>query len=470
MAQGYIDRYGLTLTTNSSFAAQRYVEGMDLLLSYNLGLDRKFAEAVAADEGFALAHAALAVVYQLRGNLTEAKACAARAQSLAEGVSRRERQHVAIIATIMAGEGARALELIREHLQEFPRDALLLFQANMLLMYSGLKDRREQALALLESCCSAYGEDWWFLGSLSFVKHELDQFEESRRLSERSLQLYPRNANAAHNLAHVFHETVDLTGGLDFIQGWLADYEPEAPFYCHLTWHQAIFELSQGRYEQALALFDRGIRDNVMSRSALPDAAALLWRCKIYGYDKKPLPWEAARELVQRIAPKPGFAFNDAHTALVFAALEDEETTRMLLNSLRELAAQGNMMAGTVTLPLAEGISAFGQGDYEETIRQMEPLTDELIQLGGSHAQREIFEDTLLLAYMRSGHYDRAERLLQRRLSRRSWPRDLLWLGQVQNRIGDSAAARSTLKEARQYWGKADKAAPEMVFFSSYVK
>ncbi len=460
---GFKDRYGMALSTSSAVAAARYVEGIDLLLSYNLGLDLKLSEAIMADEGFAMAHAALAVIYQLRGDLPMAQASAARATALENGISRREQQHIKAIATIMRGDGPKALELIQEHLAEFPRDALLLFQANMLLMYSGQQDRRQQTLALLESVQSHYGEDWWFMGMLSFVYHELDRFEESRRFSERSLDFYPRNANAAHNLAHVFYETVDHTSGLDFLNKWLTDYERQAPFHCHLSWHIAMFEMAAGRYGRAMELFEEGIRGNAMSRSALPDAASLLWRCQLYGYNQVTLPWDAAREFAVRLASKPGFAFNDAHAALVHVAMDDSAALENLQSGLRELATQGHPVAGQVVLPLVKGLQAFGQRQYEEAIYFIEPIAPELVRIGGSHAQREIFEDTLLIAYLRSGHYAKAESLLRQRLFRREWARDYFWLASAQSGAGNNTAAQSSRHAALQRWPNADLDAPELV-------
>lgn len=458
------DRFGLSLTTNSTKAAQSYIEGIDLLLSYNLGLDLKFQEALHADENFALAHTALAVVYQLRGNLPEAQASIIRASDLTDGVTKREQQHVTIVATVINGQNRRALELIREHLTEFPQDALLLFQANSLLMYSGYKDRHQQALALLEPLQSKYGEDWWFLGLLSFVKHELGRFEESRRLSEHSLALYPRNANAVHNLAHVFYETVDLNGGVTFLDTWLTDYHPQAPFYCHLVWHKALFELSAGRYEQALALFDQGIRGNIMSRSALPDAASLLWRLYLYGYTKT-LPWDAASTIAVRLAPRPGFGFNDAHAAFVHAVTGNTDALKGLVDGWRVLAAQGQPIASPVVIPLIEGINAYASGDYAASVKLLEPVMSELVRLGGSHAQREVFEDTLVMAYIRAGHFQQAENLLRRRLDQREWARDFLWLNRVQTATGNLQAARANLQKGRQQWSAADPDAPEFTNF-----
>jgi len=84
-----------------------------------------------------------------------------------------------------------------------------------------------------------------------------------------------------------------------------------------------------------------------------------------------------------------------------------------------------------VILPLARGIDAFGQGAYDEAVGFIEPIADQLVRVGGSHAQFEVFEDTLLQAYLRSGRFEGAEALLRKRLARRSSARDVVWLEQA---------------------------------------
>jgi hypothetical protein len=433
------DRYGLRLTTGSPLAVEHYVAGLDLLLSYNLGPEYELRKALEADPEFALAYGVLAVIYQLQGRMDEARQYVQQAltQTSFRPVTRREQQHLEALNLVMTGEASRALTLIREHLAEFPRDALLLFAANSLLMFSGLFDRHAQSLALLESLETAYGEDWWFLGLKSFICHELDRFEESARLSERSLALNPRNANAVHNLSHVYLETAELSAGLDFLVGWLTAYPPEAIFYCHLSWHQALFELLAGHEQRALQLFETAIQGNLNSRSALPDGASLLWRLQLY-HHRQPsdLPWPAARELAERLAPQPGFAFNDAHAALVYAALKDQAAFKNLEAGLQELTAKGNAVAGEVVLPLARGLEAFGNQDYLKTIEFIEPIRPQIVRLGGSQAQREVFEDTLIVAYLKTGqpsYHARAADLLNQRLTRRQLSRDFAWLKQAQS-------------------------------------
>ncbi len=68
------DRYGNALATQSATAAQRYSDAVDRALAGNVGALEGFDAAIAADEGFALAHVAAARLRQLRGEGEAARA------------------------------------------------------------------------------------------------------------------------------------------------------------------------------------------------------------------------------------------------------------------------------------------------------------------------------------------------------------------------------------------------------------
>src|SRR6185436_5263495 len=228
MTMTITDRYDLPLSTSSSEAAERYQEGMDRLLSYGAGAEESFAAAAAADPGFALPHAGAALLALQQGDGPRARGAIARAEELVTRATRRECQHVGALSTLVAGDGARGLALIEEHVREFPRDALLVHQGSSTLGFGGRPDRQAFRLAFIEGLAPAYGDDWWFQSALSFTYHEVGRFEESRRLSERSLAQYPANANASHNIAHICYETLDATAGIAFLEDWLAGYDRRA--------------------------------------------------------------------------------------------------------------------------------------------------------------------------------------------------------------------------------------------------
>lgn len=432
------DRHGLALSTRSPVAVERYDQGLDLQLSLNAGGVEGLTSAVEADPEFALGHAGLAFAHWYRSDIPAAKASLRQARALAGSLETpRERQHLQIVGRFIGGEGAQTLPLMYEHLDAYPRDALIIHLATMTIAGSGRLTRPRDLYDMLTRLAPAWGDDWWFQGAYAFAHHELELLDEARRLAERSLEQQPRNAAGAHPLAHVFFESDDHAGGRGFLADWITAYDRAAPFFCHLSWHLALFELNQGNTRRVLELYDDAISPSVgAARTTLVDAASLLWRYQIFGCEpKQDLPWADVCTYVGKAAPTPGMAFLDAHAALAFVAMGDAEALAKLIGGLEELADAGRPLVAEVVLPLARGLAAFGQGGYDEAIRWLEPLDGQLVRVGGSHAQWEVFEDTLLQAYLRAGQFERAETLLRRRLARRSSARDVVWLEQAKTGI-----------------------------------
>ena len=462
------DRLGLPVSTSSGTAADHLQEGLDLLLSQNYGAEEEFQKAMEADEGLALAHAGQSWVDMMAGNASKAREGIARAQSLSAGISGREKSDIEAIDLWVNNKGIQSMGVIRDHLKEHPRDVLMLRLAQRLFMQgchsAGVPNFPDELFDLCQSVAKHCDDDWAFLGSYAFAHHETGRLDEAFRLANRSLDLYQSNAVACHSVTHVYFEQGDASSGGGFLGNWLEDFDRRASYNVHLSWHLALFELAMGRYNNALEIYETHIRPSVVARSAasLADSASLMWRLQLYGGTPPPKPWEEVRDQAAPAAGNPGPPFRDAHAALAFAAAGDREALEKTINSMQAEADQGNVLVGEMTLPMIRGIAAFAEGDYGETVRQMERPISELARIGGSHAQREVFEDTLLEAYIRAEQFDKAEDMLRERLNRRASIRDEFWLGRTQAGKGDAASAAGTLKEASASWTKNGGDSPEI--------
>ncbi len=467
------DRYGLPMSTGSVLAAECYVDGTDLLLSMVFGSEERYRKAIEADEGFALAHGALAYRLMYEGKMKEAKASALRARSLASGTSRWERRHVEAIALMIEGPGPRALTYIREHLAEYPRDVLLLTAAQDLLFYGcsggGSASFPQDMMALLKGVESSYGEDWAFLGLYAFAHHESGLLDDALRLAQHSLDLRPDNAHGSHSVAHVFFERSQNDEGNDFLDNWIQGYDRRSPYYGHLIWHLALFQLAQGHYRQVLHLYEEGIRPFVAVKdpSSLADGASLMWRWQLYSGAAPPTALQELGDLASSVSHGPGSAYRDVHAALAFCCTGDGDGLDRMIQRLRNQGSTGDALAAEVMVPLLQGLDAFVRGAYEQALEFMEPLfgaahLGQLVRIGGSHAQREVLEDTLIVAYLRTQRFDKVERLLRTRLKRRSSPRDLFWLAQAHEGSDRTEEARRSLAGVNLAWRDADPESPEM--------
>jgi tetratricopeptide (TPR) repeat protein len=436
------DRYGLPLTTASPAAVAAHADGVDRLLAAQVGAEVAFARAVEADPDFALARAELARALAVFGRMAEARDAIGHARAAAAGATPRERQHVEAIALALEGRSAEALAAVRAHVGECPRDAVvvsLAIGAFGLISFSGRATHDGELLAFLDGLAPHYaGDDWWFLFAHGWAHTEAGARARGRELMERAFALNARSAHATHGLAHCYFEAGDPAGGAGFVGSWLSGYDRGGPLHCHLAWHQALFELAEGRPERALAVHAAHMRAAVSQSpplNLLTDGASFLWRLRIYqeaeGRAASPVPWSEVAEVALRSFPRAGGHFADLHCAVAFAAAGDGAALENRLRELRDLEAGGRAPAGPVVRVLTEAVAAFARGDHARAADLMEPVAGEIVRVGGSHAQRELFEDTLLVAWLRSGRLGPARALLAERLARRPSARDTAWLARA---------------------------------------
>ncbi len=429
------DRFDLPVTSASAAAVADYVAAVDLLLSADIGADALLERAIAADPDFALAHIARARLLQLQTRMGEAREGAARARGLADHVSARERRHIEAIALTIGGNAPEALAMVRVHAAQYPRDALPLSLALGvfgLLGFSGRRDHHEAQLAFLEELAPHWPEDWWFLGYLGWAQIETGAVVAGTRLVERSLALNPRTAHGVHQRVHGYFEAGDAPGGADFVEHWLEGYERAGHLHCHLSWHLALFELARGNSERAKAIYVDSIRPSVAQSApmlSLADSASFLWRWRIY--DATPPLDEAWAEVAahaRRHFPRASLAFADLHAALAEAATGDDAGLRDRIAGLENLVRDGRLPPGGVAPALCAGAAALSRGDDRTAAQVLEAALADLPRIGGSHAQREVFEDSLIVAYLRLGQSAKADTLLRSRLARRPSARDEAWL------------------------------------------
>lgn len=435
------DAFGLPVTTGSDAALDLYQRGVTALLTANAGAEECQRQAIALDPGFALAEIALARHLHLHARPTDARAAADRARALAASLTPRERGHVEAVALAVHGQGARALEAVRTHIAEYPRDALPLSLAlgvYGLIAFSGRREHHEEQRALLEGLAPHWTggspEDGWFQGYLGWSLVETGEPARGADVVERALGLQPRNAHAAHARAHAHVELGQTEPGYAFLARWIGPYDRTAILHTHLNWHLALYELDLGRTEAALQRYAAAISPVTATAPPMPvlaDCASFLWRCELYGAGNGALPWAEVAALVGRVFPKAGFAFADLHAAMAAAASGDSAAVARRVGELEALAAQGKLPQGPIVPLLCRALDTYAQGDYAEAAHLLLHAQDALTRVAGSHAQREVFEDTLIAALLRAGESGRAREVLEQRLARRPRLQDQRWLSQI---------------------------------------
>src|SRR5207245_11750275 len=92
------------------------------------------------------------------------------------------------------------------------------------------------------------------------------------------------------------------------------------------------------------------------------------------------------------------------------AALEARE------GQIDELARSGQYPSGPLVPAVSRAFASFERGDFSAAIVALEPIAGELERIGGSRAQLDLVEFTLLQAYVSAHRLDDARWMLSGRL------------------------------------------------------
>jgi len=419
------DRYGLPISTSSETARDAYIAGCDGVLSAWHGDTEHLAHAVEADPGLAVAHAALARARFLMADVAGARQSAARARDLAATATSRERSHVDALCLSIEGKPVEALAATRAHLAEHPRDAMVAAPATGvfgLIGFSGRQGREPEQVEFLDALRPHLADDWWFQAVHAFALEEVGRLDEALALIERSMAENSRNAHGAHIKAHVLYELGEDRAALDYLEAWLPTYPREGLMHCHISWHVALFALMVGDSARAWQVYEAQVHPGGAWGPALnvaTDAPAFLWRAELAGHPRRAPLWAEVHTYAQKSFPKPGIAFVDVHRALASVAVGDSDGIAAVVSELEQRAASGRSPAGDVVPRLAAGLAAYGRGDWTAAIAALERALAETVRIGGSRAQRDLVENTLLAAYLKDGRAADARRLVAAHADRR---------------------------------------------------
>jgi uncharacterized NAD(P)/FAD-binding protein YdhS len=414
-----VDSYGLTLSASPD-AADLYNAAIGRLLRLQDGVEEGLAAAVAADVGFVQAYAALALLGHEWGTTAHWRASlrAAHRAAADRHLDDRESSFLDAVTTRLRTDEATGAAALLRHVRLFPRDALAVSVAVPTVAFGGLTSGSQTA-DLVESLGRSYGDDWWYAGQLAFVRQDQERWAEAEELSSYALSVEPASGHAVHARAHVHYETGDHAAGLAWLDEWIRTRGPEANHRSHFSWHAALHELMQDDVEAVRRRYARELSPSIVSGSrVVVDSGALLWRGRVTGAWTDDLPVAAVRaQAPAEWLTAPPTAFAAMHAAVLLAADGDAAG----LTGLAAHAAAGeDRVFRDVVAPLCTGLVQVVEERWNAASATLTSVVQTLEPLGGSRAQREVVEDTLVHALAMAGRTAEAADLLDRRLSRRT--------------------------------------------------
>ena len=274
---------------------------------------------------------------------------------------------------------------------------------------------------LLDGLASHYGDDWWFNSQHAFAMVETGQRDAARRKIESAMAQYPDNAHGVHIRAHVYYEDGEQDAARRYLKDWLPAYPREALLHCHISWHLALCELEAGNAAEAFRICTESISPDATCGpplNAMTDTISFLWRAELAGQPRDPDRWRVVHDFTRKMFPHAALAFVDTHATLAHAVASDAAAFEARLLEMANMAQAGRLPSGSVVPALSRGFAAYLRQDFSAAINAIEPVFNEHERIGGSRAQRDLVEFTLLKAYMNAGRPDDVHRLLRQRHSR----------------------------------------------------
>ncbi|MCW2787625.1 MAG: lycopene cyclase [Marmoricola sp.] len=432
------DPLGLPLSTTAE-AAATYNSGLERIMRLQDGGEDLIREAVLIDPGFALAHASLAMLGYEAGADTDVQLSLATAlEAVGRRGESREASFVGTVANRINGSRQLGSKSLMAHIANHPRDVLAVSAAVPTIAFSGVTDVQREAWDLVDGLAPSYGDHWWYISLLAFTRQDQGRFEEAGLLAESALSCEPSSGHAVHAQTHVMYESGQHEEGRVWLDHWVAESGRSASHRAHFSWHAALHELALGDTEAVRRRYYSQLAPPaVCGVRGLVDAASLLWRWRMtvsdwdgadlslpptFAGETAPPPVEAVLESVdETLLLAPQTPFIAVHAAVALAARGDGPQ----LEQLREHCARASdLTMRTVVVPVCDAFIAVTEQRWDAAATLFSDVLPGLVRVGGSAAQREVVEETLLLALVHADRHQEAAAILDGRLHRRPSPLD----------------------------------------------
>ncbi len=418
-------------------------------------------DAIAADGDWMLPHlmkAGFLLSLTEPSLLGEAAAALDAARARADKATDRERAHLDAVQKLQEGRWAAACQRWDEILCVYPRDALALQWAHLWDFYRGdaanLRGRPARALPDWDADDPLCAYVW---GLYAFGLEESNLYPQAEDAGRRALSLNPRVPWAVHAVAHV----MEMQGRFEEGGAWLRQHQGNWAegngFATHLWWHKALFRLEALDVAGVLRVVDKYLRgEDLQIGLQRVDASALLWRLHLLGHDMSAAFRGVLDHWPLDDAHAGYYAFNDVHAVLAMlgcgeVARAEAWVARCAERALdaSESGRSNHPMAREVGLPLMRGLLALTRGEGDVAAETLYGVRTIAQRFGGSHAQRDLIDQTLLAAAAQGsgaikGSLGRSL-LNERRLAKPVTPLTRHWL----ERLGLASSAGGARAESR---------------------
>ena len=338
----------------------------------------------------------------------------ARAHARAHGANERERGFARAVQAWCDDDVGAATAQLDALLRAHPRDLAALKLAQYL--HFNLGDARSMLRVALGSQDAA-ADVAYLHGMTAFGLEQCHRLRDAERAARRAIDMQPDEPWAHHALAHVMLTEGRIAEGRAFMHEVSPTWVGLNSFMeTHNWWHLALFALEQRDDAAVLALYDDHVWGVCKAYSQdQAGAVSLLARLELAGVGVG-ARWD---DVADHLAPRTHDQvqpFLDLHYLYGLARAGRGEADE-LLRAVEAFAPRAPALTRDtwqhVAVPACRGLLAHARGDYTRAAEALAEALPHMEAVGGSHAQRDLFEQIRIDALLRSGQAGRAHALLR---------------------------------------------------------
>ncbi|UWR24223.1 tetratricopeptide repeat protein [Sulfitobacter sp. S190] len=398
------------------------------LLSHGTQTPVHLGRLMEAEPEFAMGHAARGLFCLMTGRaevLPAAHEALAQARKCAAGqtITSRENGWVDALDLWLQGKPTAAIARVETVLRALPHDTLSAKLSHGIRFMIGDSAGMRRSV---ERVLNAHGPDHacrgYLLGCHAFTLEETGEYKAAEVVGLEGLQTVDDDAWGLHAVAHVYDMTARPGDGITLINDHRSAWQGSNNFRYHVWWHKALLHLDRGEMDVALGLYDAQIRaDKTDDYRDISNATSLLIRLELEGMDVGNR-WAELADLSENRVEDGCLVFADLHYLLALTGDDRPEARVAMADRFARDARREGEMPDRVEHPglaALSGLNAFSEGRYDAAFKQLATARPAMPTIGGSHAQRDVFERITIDAGLRAGRYDETEIILKDRLNLR---------------------------------------------------